>query len=114
MDQARDKCPPRLSPSLTRVIDRFVHAFAPERIVLFGSYAKGKQHAGSDVDLLIVADLEGDMAQHQQRARQLAADGFPPIDVSFCSQEELAHAAQARSPFLASVLGSGMIVYRRA
>ena len=114
MDQAREERQAGLSPSLIRVIDRFVYAFAPERIVLFGSQAKGTQHDGSDVDLLIVADLEGDMAQHQQRARQLAADGFPPIDVSFCSREELANAAQARSPFLASVLSRGIIVYRRS
>ena len=31
-------------------------ASAPDRIVLFGSYAKGPNHPGSDVDLLVVSD----------------------------------------------------------
>jgi predicted nucleotidyltransferase len=52
-------------PLLRRVVQRYIRAFAPERIVLFGSYAKGTNQQSSDIDLLVVADLEGD----QSRAR---------------------------------------------
>jgi predicted nucleotidyltransferase len=45
--------------SLRRAIARLVRAFAPERIVLFGSHAKGVAQPGSDVDMLIVADSSG-------------------------------------------------------
>lgn len=33
--------------------------FAPERIILFGSYARGTPGPDSDVDLLVVMDVEG-------------------------------------------------------
>jgi predicted nucleotidyltransferase len=99
---------------LHRPLARLVRAFAPESIVLFGSYAKGTAHPGSDVDLLVVAALEGDLVVHMRRARQLVADSFPPIDVVLCTPEEAAEAPTARSPFLMSVLGSGIIVYSRS
>src|SRR5215469_14697159 len=91
---------------LNRVLERLVRNFAPELVVLFGSYAKGTARPGSDVDLLVVADLEGDPVVHLRRARQLVADSFPPVDVVLCTTEELAEAPTARSPFLLSILGS--------
>ena len=105
--------PARPPAFLQRAIERLARAFAPERLVLFGSYAKGAARAGSDVDLLVIADLPGDPVAHLRRARQLVADLFPPVDVVFCTPEEVAHAATARSPFLQSVLESGITIYQR-
>ncbi len=101
-------------PALARVIERFVRAFAPEAILLFGSYAKGTQRAGSDFDLLVIAELCGDVAFHLRRAHQLAADCFPPVDVTFATPTEVAEAASAPSPFLESILGRGKLVYAQA
>jgi predicted nucleotidyltransferase len=103
-----------LPPALARVIERFVRAFAPEAIVLFGSYAKGTQRPGSDVDLLVVAELLGSTEFHLRRAHQLAADCFPPIDVVFATPAEIAEAGSAPSPFLQSILGRGELVYCRS
>ena len=103
----------RAAPLLRRVLERYVRIFAPERIVLFGSRAKGKDRQGSDVDLLVIADLEGDPAAHLRRAHQLAADCFPPVDVVFASPEEVAEATPASAPFLVSILATGLTVYRR-
>jgi predicted nucleotidyltransferase len=79
--------------------------------MLFGSYAKGTVRRDSDVDLLVIADLQGNPMIHQRRARQMAADCFPRVDVVFASPSEVAGAATARSPFLRSILGSGITLY---
>jgi uncharacterized protein len=105
--------PSPLPQSLRRVVDRYVRAFAPERIVLFGSYAKGTSHAGSDVDLLVVADVGDDRRGPRLRARHLAADCFPPVDVVFAAPEEVSAAAAAQNPFLLSILGYGILIYQR-
>jgi predicted nucleotidyltransferase len=94
-----------------RTLDRLIRAFAPQRIVLFGSYAKGTSRPESDVDLLVVADLEGDFMVHLRRARQLVADSFPPVDIVLCTPEDIAEVNTARSPFLRSVLESGITLY---
>jgi len=98
---------------LERLVARYVRAFSPERIMMFGSYAKGTQHDGSDVDLLIVADVDGASTLHLRRARQLAADCFPRVDVVFASEAEVANAASLASPFLLSILGTGVTLYQR-
>lgn len=98
---------------LRRVVARYVRAFAPERIVLFGSYAKGKNGPASDVDLLIVTTVDTGAIHLAKRARQLAADCFPCVDVVFATPDDLEHADTAASPFLMSILGSGVTIYQR-
>ena len=98
---------------LNTPIQRLVRALAPTRIVLFGSYAKGTQWPGSDVDLLVIAEAAGEPATALRRARQLVASNFPPIDVVLCTPEDAEHADRAVSPFLQSILESGVAVYAR-
>jgi len=102
-----------LPPLVDRTVQRLIRAFAPEQIMLFGSYAKGKAHSGSDVDLLVVADLPGNPMIHKRRAQQLAADCFPRVDVVFVTPKEVASADTLKSPFLLSILGSAVVIYRR-
>jgi predicted nucleotidyltransferase len=94
-------------------IERLVRALAPTRIVLFGSYAKGAERPGSDVDLLVIADASAEPEALARRVRQLLASSFPPIDVVMCTPEEAEHAQEQRSPFLQSILESGVTVYSR-
>jgi predicted nucleotidyltransferase len=104
----------KIPPFLQRPLARLVRAFAPTQVVLFGSYAKDAAEPGSDVDLLVVTELDGDLTVPLRRARQLVAASFPPIDVVLCTPEEIEGAATAPSPFLASVLESGVILYSRS
>lgn len=101
-------------PMVRRIVERFVHAFAPESIVLFGSCAKGTNQPDSDLDLLVVAEVDGDPDFHRRRARQLAADCFPPVDVVFATPEEVTAEAIARSPFLLSIRERGLVVFTRS
>jgi predicted nucleotidyltransferase len=44
-----------LTPTLlNEIVSRIVEHAHPERILLFGSYARGVAHEGSDLDLLVV------------------------------------------------------------
>jgi uncharacterized protein len=102
---------PDLPPLVQRTLQRLIAAFTPERVVLFGSYAKGTMHPGSDVDLLLVAHLTANRDLQQRRASQLASDCFPRVDVVLATPSEVAQAAQAKSPFLLSILGTGIEIY---
>ena len=55
--------------TLRQVKERLVDGFAPERIILFGSQARGAADARSDVDILIVCPVKG-----SRRALMLAMD----------------------------------------
>jgi predicted nucleotidyltransferase len=104
---------PDLPPLVQRTVQRLIRAFAPERIVLFGSYAKGTTHSSSDVDLLVITRIAGNHQFHQRRARQLAGDSFPSVDIVLATPEDVAEAATAQSPFLQSILNRGITIYTR-
>ena len=40
--------------TIQQIADRIADHFNPEKIILFGSYARGQAHHHSDLDLLIV------------------------------------------------------------
>ena len=45
--------------TLSKVRERLVDGFAPNRIILFGSQARGTADNRSDVDILVVCSFEG-------------------------------------------------------
>lgn len=55
---------------------RIVERFHPEKIILFGSHARGLAGAGSDVDLLVVMPYQGTRFRMQAEIR-LALRDFP-------------------------------------
>jgi len=46
------------SIKINDIVLRIANKFNPEQIILFGSYAKGTQNKGSDIDLLIIQDTD--------------------------------------------------------
>jgi len=45
--------------ALDKAVDRLRDRFHPDRIILFGSWARGTADARSDVDLLVVMPVQG-------------------------------------------------------
>lgn len=54
---------------LRQAVDALVAHFRPDRVILFGSHARGTADARSDVDLLVVCPVQG-----SRRALQVAMD----------------------------------------
>ena len=63
-----------MDPLVEQVVSRIVEAIHPDRVILFGSRARGDAGAGSDVDLLIVYD--GPLSK---REVELRVHGLFPI-----------------------------------
>lgn len=49
----------QIDRKIDAMVKRIVKRFHPEKIILFGSYARGAAGADSDVDLLIVMPVRG-------------------------------------------------------
>ncbi|MGD0094016.1 MAG: nucleotidyltransferase domain-containing protein [Planctomycetota bacterium] len=47
------------NPSIRDLVDRILARFHPQKIILFGSHARGDAGPDSDVDLLIVMPVSG-------------------------------------------------------
>ncbi|MEP7009770.1 MAG: nucleotidyltransferase domain-containing protein [Acidobacteriota bacterium] len=73
---------------IQQMVRRIVSGFHPEKIILFGSYARGEEGPDSDVDLLVVMPFLGSKREKQIEIR-LALQGIPvPKDIVVTSPEE--------------------------
>ena len=102
-----------LLQAICKVIVREVD---PERILLFGSYARGEGHAGSDLDLLIVGTLIPPESRLQALGRLYLALGGMPVskDLLFYTAAEVDQWRGARNHVIAKALREGKVIYDRA
>ena len=75
---------------IDRMVLMIVRKFHPERIILFGSRARGDAGPDSDVDLLVVMPLEGSKREKQLELRLALYDYMMPVDVIVTSPEDFA------------------------
>jgi predicted nucleotidyltransferase len=98
-----------------RVIRRYARAiaeeFQPDKIILFGSYAYGKPHADSDVDLLVVMPARDQHAQAVRIRWRLAAPF--PCDLIIRTPKEMAWRLAERESFLKTVMSQEKILYEK-
>lgn len=67
---------------------RLAEAFAPQRVILFGSCARGEMTVDSDVDLLVVMPVEGNRLQLLVEMRRVLRGLGVPKDVLVVTPEE--------------------------
>ena len=56
---------------ISEMVNRIVENFDPEKIILFGSHARGEAGPDSDVDLLVVMPVQGSKREKQLEIRAL-------------------------------------------
>ena len=89
---------------------RIGEQFRPEKVILFGSYARGEQRSHSDVDLLVIMPFEGKGVY--QAARILASLRVVfPVDVFVRSPEEIRERADRGDYFTKEILDEGKLLY---
>lgn len=102
---------PQSSPYLAEVVRRLVAEFSPEKVVLFGSWAKGEARYDSDLDILVVARISGPLYRRMGRAHR-ALQGLPVgIDVFVCTPEEVQRYGRWLGHTVAIALREGRVVH---
>ena len=98
-------------PLLAEIKHRIVEALHPERVILFGSRARGEAREGSDVDLLVVADTEDSPWRYGARVRK-ALRGLPLTkDVVVFTPEEFAVRSKWLSGVARRAAEEGVVLY---
>lgn len=87
-------------------------AFDPERVVLFGSYARGQASAHSDIDLLV--ELRTGPKPKGNPIRRAIAERFVlPVDVVVTSPEIMARQQDNPYSVIHQALNEGIVLYDR-
>jgi predicted nucleotidyltransferase len=98
---------------LQEIVRRIVEVADPDKIILFGSRARGNIRAQSDVDLLIVKDSN---LSHYRRVGPLYVSLFGigvPTDILWYTPAEVEHWAGAKNHVIARALREGRVLYER-
>ena len=98
---------------LGEIVRRLVEAVDPDRIILFGSRARGDARPDSDVDLLIVKDSQ-ERPGHREVRAYLALMGMGlPKDVLWYTPQEVQDWAEVRSHVVSRALREGRVLYEK-
>ncbi len=90
--------------------DKLVRELKPERIILFGSFARGDINEGSDVDLIVIADWQQDFLDRIKILMDLN-DRRLPIEPIGYTPDEFKRMRKEGNPFIEEVEATGKIIY---
>ena len=98
---------------INAVVKRIAEKFDPEKIILFGSYACGKPHQYSDVDLLVVMKTkERPRAKQIEISRALSPHPFG-MDILVRTPEQIKERIPLGDYFLREITTKGKVLYAR-
>jgi HEPN domain-containing protein/predicted nucleotidyltransferase len=101
---------------LGRIVDKLVEEYQPDKIFLFGSYAYGRPHEDSDLDLFLVKDAEeteGDRWSRRSEVRQIISpvrDGMS-VDIFVLTPSELHEELLRGNQFYQEMVSRGILLY---
>jgi uncharacterized protein len=88
--------------------------FDPQRVIVFGSAARGDAGPDSDIDLLVVLDDDVSLEMLGANSVYEARKNYKrAVDILPCRASVLNERAQAKGSFAETVLREGITVYER-
>ena len=98
---------------IRRIVARIVEAYRPERVILFGSYARGAPTSDSDVDLLIIKETDRSASERWSEVKKVLRGVAPTVPVSplVYTPAELRERLALRDFFIEDVLAEGEVLY---
>ena len=99
---------------IDEIVQKIVEGYQPEKIILFGSYANGTPTEDSDLDLLIVKDVEGPKYKRSSEVRRLLDGALIPMDILVYTPQELDKWKDLPVAFEYQILKTGRVLYAAA
>ncbi|MFQ6002669.1 MAG: nucleotidyltransferase domain-containing protein [Candidatus Zixiibacteriota bacterium] len=95
-----------------RIINRIIRQYRPKKIIMFGSYARGDIHQGSDLDLVIIKNTKEKFLKRMDRILDLC-DGKIAVEPLIYTEAEFEKMLKEGNDFLETVVSEGKVVYER-
>ena len=103
------------NPELKLITDCIVREYQPDKIILFGSWARGDASDHSDIDLLVISDREKRLPRYKRGldVRLLLSQFSSPKDILFYTHEDVERWRGVPQTFINTVLREGQVLYER-
>jgi len=105
-----------ISRKTDKIVKRFINLiikkFNLKKVIIFGSFARGDYHKGSDLDLIIVGEFKERFIDRIGKIIELN-DSDLEIDAMVYTEEEFQKMIKERRPFIEQALEEGIVVYEK-
>ncbi|TKB81877.1 MAG: nucleotidyltransferase domain-containing protein [Nitrospira sp.] len=105
--------PPVTEALLSSIVQRILSIGSPEKIVLFGSRARGVARPDSDLDLLIIEVSALPRFRRSSRYRRALCGLYPAKDIVVWTPQEVQEWAGLPNSFISMALTGGKVLYER-
>lgn len=99
-----------LLPEITR---RILAVSKPQKIILFGSYARGDFGPDSDLDLLVVLENIDSPRAESNRLRRALRGILAPVDVLVATPDQVERNSKTIGLIYRPALEEGKVIYER-
>jgi predicted nucleotidyltransferase len=97
---------------LKRVIE-CIKKYDPERIILFGSCARGEEDRYSDLDLVIIKRTDERFLERLVAVAKLLEPELAEVDLFVYTPEEFQRMIEGGNRFVEQVLKDGKVIYEK-
>ncbi len=88
-----------------------IKKYDPEKIILFGSYARGEIDEYSDMDFVVIKKTDKRFLERLIEVTKLIDSDLGRVDVFVYTPEEFEDMIKTANPFILQVLKEGKVVY---
>ena len=99
---------------LALVTGRIVPRFRPHRIILFGSHAHGQPGVDSDLDFLIIMEVDGSTRRMANEIDMVMSDRLIPMDFIVLTPEQYERQKKMPGTIVREVEETGTVLYDHA
>lgn len=96
---------------LEKITQQIIEKYRPDKIILFGSAARGDWNSDSDADLLIIKKDTPHYGCDRIRELSRILERDIPLDLFIYRPEEFNHGIERGDPFLKAILREGKVLY---
>ena len=111
--ETRENSPAATMEKIDEMVRRIVAKFDPERIILFGSHARGTGGPDSDADLLVVMRPLGSRREQATQIDMELVGVDMPADVIVVTPEDVERKRDVLGTIIRPALREGKVLYER-
>lgn len=104
---------PTDSAQIQEIVHRIVELIQPEKILLFGSRARGQARRESDLDLLVIASSSEPRWCRSAPLYGALSDVLMPMDIMVYTPEEVEDWSEVPRAFVTTAFREGKVLYEK-
>ena len=95
------------------ILEKLLADYAPEKVILYGSYAYGKPDRDSDIDLLIIKETTERFIDRWVTVQQILTGTHPsiPVETLVLTPQEMERRLAIGDQFVEEIITRGEVLY---